>query len=102
MIEKDAALAVFGGALALAGILLVFIGFILPNINTYSQQTADKFRLLARLGLIPFLAALLCSWFSIWAVQGGSWSGTHLWWVLKLTLVLTGLYAILATFVSTS
>jgi hypothetical protein len=102
MIERDAALAVLGASIALAGLLLVFIGFILPRTETYSQQTADKFRWLARAGLIPFMASLFCAWASIWAAQGGHWSGTHLWGVLKLLLVLTAIYAIIATLVSTS
>lgn len=100
--DKDSALAIFGGSLALAGLLLVFIGFILPKTEAYSEQTADKFRWLARVGLIPFIMALACCWFSVWAIQGGHWSGAHLWGVLKLTLVLTGIYAIIATLVSTS
>jgi uncharacterized membrane protein len=102
MIERDAALAVLGGALALAGVLLIFIGFILPKTEAYNERTADRFRWIARLGLFPFLAALFCAWVSIWAVQGGLWSGMHLWGVLKLTLVLTAIYAIISTVVSTS
>lgn len=95
-------MAVLGGALALAGVLLIFIGFILPKTEAYSETKADKFRWIARLGLIPFLAALFCAWASISAVQGSVWSGMHLWGVLRLTLVLTAIYAIISTVVSTS
>ena len=102
MIERDAALAIFGGALALAGLLLVFIGFLLPGLNQYNATAADRIRWIARLGLIPLVACLLCAWMSVWAVQGGIWPGTHLWGVLKLTLVLTAIYAIISTIVSTS
>lgn len=102
MIERDAALAILGGAIGLAGLLLVFIGFILPRTQTYNENSADKFRWLARIGLVPFLAALFCAWSSILAIQGARWSGTHLWGVLQLALVLTAAYAIIATLVSTS
>src|ERR1700733_6239111 len=99
MIERDAALAIFGGAIALAGLLLVFIGFLLPGLNQYSATAADRIRWIARFGLIPFAACLSCAWVSIWALQGPGWSGAHLWGVLKLTLALTAAYAIIATFV---
>jgi hypothetical protein len=61
MIERKAALAVPGSALALARVLLIFIGFILPKAAIYSERTADKFRWISRLGLIPFPAALFCA-----------------------------------------
>jgi hypothetical protein len=102
MIERDAALAVFGGAIGLAGLLLVFIGFLLPAMNQYNANAADKIRWVARTGLLPFVACLLCAWISIWAIQGGAWSGTHLWGVLKLTLAITAIYAIISTIVSTT
>lgn len=102
MIERDAALAVFGGAIALAGLLLVFIGFLLPGLNQYNANAADRIRWVARCGLVPFVACLTCAWLSIWAVQGGVWSETHLWGVLKLTLAVTAIYAIISTVVSTT
>src|ERR1700722_10329062 len=101
-IERDAAIGVFGGALTLAGLLLVFIGFLLPKTDAYNVHTGDKFRRIARAALIPFMACLACSWFSIWAIQGAPWSEDHLWGVLKATLVLTGIYAIIATAYSTT
>jgi hypothetical protein len=102
MIERDAALAVFGGAIGLAGLLLVFVGFLIPGIGQYNSRAADKIRWIARFGLIPFVLCIGCAWVSIWAVQGAQWSGMHLWGVLKLTLAVTALYAIISTFVSTS
>lgn len=97
--DKDVALGILQAAIALAGLLLVFIGFL----QTKADQTAladdrNRVRLLARVGLIPFFGALICTWQSIWAIQGAVVSGEYLYLTLKIVLVLTGLYAIMATF----
>jgi hypothetical protein len=101
-VDKETALAVCGAALGIAGLLLVFIGFIIAKAdNSYNTARAKRFVWMARTGLIPFLASLICCWFSIWAVQGANWSGDHLLALFKLALVITGIYAIIATLVTT-
>jgi hypothetical protein len=60
--EKDIIIAIFGAAVGLAGILLVFVGFVYSHAET--QPLADdrkKFKLVAKIGLLPFLISLLCA-----------------------------------------
>lgn len=60
---KDIAVAVVGGSLGLAALLVVFIGFLLAHAATFPAQVADRierrFRLTARWGLAPMAAAVL-------------------------------------------
>ena len=92
-------LGVLGAAVALAGLLLVFVGFVQSKADQTSlAKPRGKLVILSRLGLVPFLSALLCSWQSIEALQSVHWAGTLLFCSLKIVLFLTGLYAIVATF----
>jgi hypothetical protein len=57
-VDKDIALGILQAAIALAGLLLVFIGFL----QAKAEQTAlaaprRKIQILARCGLVPFLSA---------------------------------------------
>lgn len=59
--SNDASVAaVLGGAVSLAGLLLVFIGFLFSQITAaMSDQRQARYRLAARFGLIPFSASLV-------------------------------------------
>lgn len=68
---KDIAIAVLGAAVGLAGLLLVVAGFVFSQVNTFPPETTDdvllkKYETAGKLGLIPFLVALvdaaLCLW----------------------------------------
>ena len=102
MADKDTALAVLQGSLAIAGLMLVFSGFLLTKASTYETKRGDKFRYLAQFGLIPLVAALVCSWVSIWVVEGAHGSAVHLLMLLKTVLAVTAAYAIIAVRVSSS
>jgi hypothetical protein len=63
---KDAMTAVIGGGVALAGLLLIFCGFLFAqaalldqNAATESRAYIDGFRAAGRIGMLPFSAALL-------------------------------------------
>jgi hypothetical protein len=99
MADKDTALAILQAAIALAGLLLVFIGFLLSKADqTDLKAPRQRIRRIVGAGLIPFVAALGCSWQSIWVLQGAHLSAAYLYSTLKIVLVLVGLYAIMATF----
>jgi hypothetical protein len=56
---KDTIVAVFGAAVGLAGILLVFVGFVYSRVETFDlADQRDKFRFVAKCGIAPFLVAL--------------------------------------------
>lgn len=99
MADKDVALGILQAAIAIGGLLLVFIGFVLGRADREQlKATRDKIRWIGIAGLVPFVAALLCSWQSIWAVQGAQESAMYLFCTLKIVLALTAIYAIMATF----
>jgi hypothetical protein len=99
MADKDVALGILQAAIAIGGLLLVFIGFLLARGDREDlARVRRKIRLVAIAGLIPFVAALICSWQSIWAIQGASGSALYLFCTFKIVLVLTLIYAIMATF----
>jgi hypothetical protein len=95
MAERDAALAIMGGAIGIAGLLLVFAGFLLSRAAAYQTKRGDIFKHLAQLSLVPILAALACAWIATWAAQGGEWSQYHVYACFKLVLALSGIYAII-------
>lgn len=93
--NENIALGVMQGAIGLAGLLLVFSGFLLSKAESFETKRGDRYRAIALSGLIPLLAALSCSWIAVWALQGAPWSSLHLLGVLKITLVFTAAYAII-------
>jgi hypothetical protein len=97
--DKDAALAIFQAAIALGGLLLVFIGFLLGRADQKDlKSNRVRVRRIAVAGLMPFLAALGCSLQGVWALQGAHSSAVHLFSTFKIVLTLTAIYAILAAF----
>jgi hypothetical protein len=97
--DKDVALAIFQAAIALGGLLLVFIGFLLGRADqTDLKSHRVKVKRIALVGLIPFLAALCCSLQGIWTLQGARCSSMHLFSTFKIVLALTAIYAIVAAF----
>lgn len=92
-------LGVMDAAVALAGLLLVFIGFLLARADqTTLQSRRVKVKRVAIGGLVPFVACLACVLQSIWAVQGAHLSATLLLGSFKIVLAFTAVYAIIATF----
>jgi hypothetical protein len=63
---KDAMVAVVGGAIALGGLLLIFVGFLVGQAAALQaaatpakKETTDKYRQAGKWGLLPFVASLL-------------------------------------------
>jgi hypothetical protein len=96
--EKDIIVAILGAGAGLAGILLVFVGFIYSHGETFSTAGVKaKFKLVARLGLIPFAVSLFSSWMCLkWletpAAPSYSWAVAS----FRLSLILTCAYGIVA------
>jgi uncharacterized membrane protein len=99
MADKDVALGILQAAIAIGGLLLIFIGFVLGRADREPLKGIRvKIRGVAMFGLIPFIAALMCALQSLWAIQGGHGSAMYLFCTLKIVLGLTAIYAIMATF----
>ena len=99
MADKDVALGILQAAIAIGGLLLVFIGFLLSKADDIALASKrKKVRAVAVGGLVPFTAALACALQSLWAIQGAHSSAMGLFAMTKIVLALTMLYAIMATF----
>lgn len=97
MAERDTILAVLQSDIGVAGLILVFAGFLLAKGETYETRRGDKYRLLSRLSLFPILACATSIWISMDAIEGNAWCANHSLGSLKLVLVIAGIYAIIAT-----
>lgn len=98
MADKDSALAILQASIAIGGLLLVFIGFLLSRADQTDLKTRRRMiKGIAIGGLFPFAAALICSWQGVWVIQGAHTSSLYLFFTFKIVLALTGLYAIMAT-----
>jgi hypothetical protein len=95
---KDVAIALLGSAVGIAGLLLVVAGMVFAQANSFPPETTEE-SLLARyekagkLGLIPFLTALIEAGASLWWLVHHSdclYTGVILGFFLLL--VLTALY----------
>jgi uncharacterized membrane protein len=101
MAEKDVILAVLGSDIAIAGLVLVFAGFLVTKAESFEgSRYGDKYNWLAVLGLLPILASLAAAWMCIDALQGSEWESVHTLVALKIVLALTGGYAILSAVVA--
>ncbi len=61
--HRDIALAVFGGSVGLASVLVVFIGFLVAHAEALPSTTSDtvqnQYKKAAKWGLVPTSAAIL-------------------------------------------
>jgi len=95
--EKDVILAVLGNHIAIAGLILIFAGFLLSKAESYEgSRRGDKYNWLAVAGLIPIIAALLSAEICIEALKGWKWGADHALGTLQIVLALTGVYAIIS------
>jgi hypothetical protein len=92
--QKDTIAAILGASAALAGLLLVFVGFVYARgESSYNTRLGVKFKIAAKFGLAPFVVSLVCtSCCTEWMV----WRPQFLFaWSIRTfeaTIVLTALY----------
>lgn len=96
--SKDIILAVLGGSVSLAGLLLIFSGFLFAHVAGFDpDNTPDKFidafRNTARWGVVPFFMCLGLAGCSIWWLRYPSESlVTICWYGFIALLVVTAAY----------
>lgn len=97
MTDKDVLLAVLGSDIAIAGLVLVFAGFLVTKADSFQgSRSGDKYNWLAVAGLLPIIMSLVSAWMCIDAIQGSEWEASHSLMMLKIVLALTGGYAIIS------
>jgi hypothetical protein len=95
---KDVAITLLGSAVAIAGLLLVVAGMVFSQANSFPAADTDdalleRYELAGKLGLIPFLTALIEAGASLWWLAHRSdclYTGIILGFFLLLAL--TALY----------
>ncbi len=86
--------------MGIAGLLLVVAGFVFAQAATFPPDETDDeviagFEMAGRLGLIPFLLALVEAGASLlWLVHKSDYLYTGVIWGFFLLLILTGLYGL--------
>jgi hypothetical protein len=94
--EKDVALGLLGAILAVAGLLLVFSGFLFTKAESFESKRGDKFRLMGKLGVIPLSSSFVSAWVCVLAVQQSPWAVMYGLLVFKIALVIAALYSIIS------
>lgn len=94
MPDKDVTLAVLQSAIGLAGLLLVFAGFLLSKTSSLPDKYAKAFKWLTVSTLLPFVSNLFLAYMSILTLQGSKWAGDYLLAGLEISLGLTALVGI--------
>ena len=99
--EKDTIIAALGSVIGLAGVLLVFIGFVYSHGESFSNVArARKYKRVAKAGLIPFSISLIVAWFCVRWLQWSSPTDYSIAiFLLKCSLVSTLAYGIISVLV---
>lgn len=97
---NSAVAGVLGAAVSLAGLLLVFIGFLFSQVNSgMSDVLQGRYKRAARFGLIPFLASLALSIAATTYWLSPSAGLAHFVIVASMALVIAvGIYGVLAAY----
>jgi hypothetical protein len=94
--DKETALSILQAAIAGAGLLLVFSGFLIARAGDFEgNRRGDKFIVLAKVSVVPVVMSLVCAWLCLGVIDGSN-SGIVALVLFKISLVLTALYAIVA------
>lgn len=72
MVNENIALAILQAAVALAGLVLIYSGFMLNKATGYTDtRKAKKFTSLAKWALAPTIMSLFCSFIAVRALMPG-------------------------------
>ena len=88
--------AILGSNISIAGLVLVFSGFLFGKANEFQTRYGDKFKWLAVGGVIPALSSIVAAWLCVDALQGNQWDAVHAFLGLKVSIAFTAIYAIVA------
>jgi hypothetical protein len=98
--SKDAIIAVFGASVALAGLLLVFVGFVFASAASFPAETTDdkligRYERAGKLGIIPFILSLADAALSLgWLLHQDCRLYAGAVWGFFLLLALTAMYGV--------
>ncbi len=96
--ENGTITTLLGSSVGLAGILLVFVGFLYSRAESFERAgTVRKYKWVAKAGIVPFLFALISAWLCLlWIGQPSVDLYNYAMLSFQACLILTGLYGIIA------
>ncbi len=96
--ESATITTLLGSSVGLAGILLVFVGFLYSRSEAFENvKLMRKFKRVAKAGIVPFLFALISAWLCLlWIGQPSVDLYNYAMLSFQASLILTGLYGIIA------
>jgi hypothetical protein len=103
MANENIALAILQAAIALAGLMLVYSGFIFSKAASFADvRKQRRFTVLAKWAFVPTVSSIFCAFVGARALMPGHWG--NIWalhWligVFELVLAISTVYAIIAAF----
>jgi len=91
--------AILDADVALAGLLLVFVGLLYTRGEELSSLRGGRAKNVARLGVLPLGLSLWCAWVCVSYLSGDARLVRTVIIMFRSDLILTGLYAYLVLFV---
>jgi hypothetical protein len=82
--------------LTVAGLLLIFCGFLFQKAEGYDTTRGDKYKLWAKLGVIPLIASFASAWVCTLAIGGNGWAIAHGFLIFNIALALSAVYSIIS------
>ena len=82
---------------ALAGLLLVFVGLVYSRGEAYSQG-GNRYKNVARAGIVPMGVSLWCAWVCVSYLTGDVTLARTVIILFRSDLILTGVYALIVLF----
>lgn len=97
---SEVASSIFENAVSLAGLLLVFMGFVYARGDSMSNtRRGDKYKQVARVGLIPFAVLLWSAWLGLNCMEGDTHIYTAAATFFRVGLLATAAFGISVFFV---
>jgi hypothetical protein len=92
--------AILEADVAIAGLLLVFVGLVYKRGEEFSSRSGDRVKNVARLGMLPLGLSLWCAWVCVSYLSGGDARLLRTIIIMFRTdLISTALYASIVLFV---
>jgi hypothetical protein len=90
--SKDIVLAVLGGSVSLAGLLLIFSGFLFSQASSFppastDDEMIDRYRNAGRFGVLPFLMCLALAGVAVWWLRSPSETLLFICWIGFIALL---------------
>jgi hypothetical protein len=99
-LAKDAIVASFGAAVALAGLILIFVGFVFTRAESMNTVAlTKKYKNVARSGFIPLTPLLISAWLCLNYLDGDPTTYRLAVLALRTGLITTVGYAFVVLFI---